>query len=74
MKVSRAMVVSGLAAGGLVLALANPASAGDWCDHDHHHHHHDCHHSCDHHGHGGSYHYEHDDNDILDLDLLNGIL
>lgn len=68
MKVSRAMVLSGLAAGGLVLALANPASAGDWCDHDDDDH---CHHSC-HHGH--SYHYEHDDNDILDLDLLNGIL
>lgn len=70
MKLSRAVVVGGLAAGGLVLAFGSPASAHEWCDEDWRHDH-GCYHTCSYSSHD---HYEYNDNDILDLDLLNGIL
>lgn len=78
MKVSRALITGGVAAGGLILALGSPASAGEWCDDDGNHH--DwCHHAC--HGHGGHHgvnvydvdiEYESDDDSggLLGLDLL----
>jgi hypothetical protein len=39
MKLTRALITGGLAAGGMVLAMASPAFAGDCCcddDDDHH--------------------------------------
>jgi Ni/Co efflux regulator RcnB len=74
MKLSRSIVAGGLAAGGMVLAMASPAFAGDPCDHKHHKHHdhkhHDRHHH--HHDHFGhhdfdEFEFEFEDNDFLDL-------
>jgi hypothetical protein len=80
MKVSRAIAVGGLAAGGMFLALSGPASASDWCDDDwddHDWHHCGYHHHCG--DHWDDVYYSDDDvsyedNDGIDLDLLNGIL
>jgi hypothetical protein len=75
MKLSRSIVAGGLAAGGMVLAMASPAFAGDPCDHKHHKHH--KHHDRHHYGHYGHYghdayddydfEFEYEDNDFLDL-------
>lgn len=65
MKVTRGLLVGGLAAGGMLLALGNPASAHEWCDEDWDHHHNPCHDGCH------NWHDWHDDGhvNVYDVDV-----
>jgi hypothetical protein len=77
MKLSRAMIAGGLAAGGLLLAVGSPASAHEWCDDDYddadYHHYwgwHDDDDDADDVYVDDSFNSEYHDNTLLELDLL----